>query len=101
MFEGFRDWLMKPVADRLEKMMADVSPLLTKLAEDLRAYATGPLAALIARNAELEARNAELEGEDASESSAANDAVEAFNEMTRPVTESPEVPVEIPEVPSV
>lgn len=82
--------------------MADVSPLLNQLATDLRAWAQGPFAELLAENARLAARNAELEGEDAAETGAAQNAVAAFNEITNPVTESPEVPVEIPpvEVPS-
>jgi hypothetical protein len=83
---------------RMETAMADVSPLLNKLAEDLRTWSAGPFAALLADNARLSARNAELEGEDAAESSAAADAVAAFNEFAAPVTESPDVPVEIPPV---
>jgi hypothetical protein len=86
------------IHNRMEAFMADVSPILHQLATDLRTFAAGPFAALVARNAELEARNAELEGEDASESSAADDAVTAFNELVAPVTASPDVPVEIPPV---
>lgn len=83
---------------RMEKFMADVSPILNKLADDLRAWAAGPFAAVLQENATLKARNAELEGEDVAESSAADNAVAAFNELTNPVTEAPEVPVEIPPV---
>lgn len=82
----------------LEKSMADVSPLLDKLAQDLRSWSAGPFAAVLADNARLTARNAELEGEDAAESSAAANAVSAFNELVAPVTDSPDVPVEIPPV---
>jgi hypothetical protein len=70
------------IYNHLEKFMADTSPLLNKLAEDLRAYAAGPLKALLDENATLKARNAELE----------------FNELANPVSESPDVPVEIPPV---
>lgn len=83
---------------KLEKQMADMSPLLNKLAEDLRAWGAGPFAALLADNARLTARNAELEGEDAAETAAANEAAAAFNELVAPVNEAPEVPVEIPPV---
>ncbi len=81
--------------EHLERFMADTSPVLNKLAEDLRAWGAGPFAALLADNARLAARNAELEGEDVAESSAADNAVSAFNDLTAPVTESPDVPVEI------
>jgi hypothetical protein len=76
---------------KVAPLMADVSPILTKLAEDLRAYGAGPLAALIAENVALK-------GEDAGESTAAQGAVDAFNAMVAPVTQSPDVPVEIPPV---
>lgn len=81
--------------NRLESTMADVSPLLNKLADDLRAWSAGPFAALLADNARLAARNAELEGEDAAETSAAENAASAFNELVAPVSESPDVPAEI------
>lgn len=84
--------------NRLESAMADVSPLLNKLADDLRAWSAGPFADLLAENARLAARNAELEGEDAAESSAAENAAAAFNELVAPVSESPDVPAEIPAV---
>ncbi len=81
--------------NRMEKHMADVSPLLNKLAEDLRAFGAGPFAAVLAENTALKARNADLEGEDVAETGAAENAVAAFNELANPVTESPEVPVDI------
>ena len=86
----------------LEMTMADVSPLLTKLASDLRTWTAGPYTALLARNAELEAREAARGGLDATElaneSTAGADATSALNELIAPVTASPDVPVEIPPV---
>lgn len=98
MLNKIRDWLMKPVVSAMENLMADVSPLLTQLAQDLRAFGEGPFTELVARNAALEARNAELEGEDSAESAAAESAVSAYNEIAARVTRSPEVPEEIPPV---
>jgi len=86
------------IHNQMEKFMADTSPLLNQLAEDLRAYAAGPLKALLEENVTLKARNAELEGEDLAETDAAGNAVAAFNELANPVTASPDVPVEIPPV---
>lgn len=82
----------------LENHMADVSPLLNQLADDIATWAAGPFAELLAENARLAARNAELEGEDVAETSAATRAVDEFNRIVAPVSESPEVPAEIPPV---
>lgn len=98
--------------NHLEIIMADNAPLLNKLADDLRTFAAGPFAAVLAENASLrserDAARADaatargeadaLLAEDAGETSAADNAVRAFNELASPVTESPEVPVEIPVV---
>lgn len=107
-----RTWLLQPVLNRLwdielrlttfEDIMADVSPLLNKLAQDLRTWTAGPYAALLQRNAELEARVAAAEGleatEVANETTAGDDATDALNELIAPVTASPDVPVVIPPV---
>lgn len=98
--------------EHLERIMADVSPLLNKLADDLRTWSAGPFAAVLAENAALRSERdtavadaasargeAEvLRSEDAAETSAADNAVSAFNELVAPVSESPDVPVEIPAV---
>jgi hypothetical protein len=78
--------------------MADVSPLLDQLANDIAAWAQGPFAEVLAENARLAARNAELEGEDAAETTAANRAVDEFNRIVNPVSQSPDVPAQIPPV---
>jgi hypothetical protein len=83
---------------QLESHMADVSPILNQLADDMAAWAAGPFAELLAENARLAARNAELEGEDAAETTAADRAVTEFNRIVAPVSEAPEVPTEIPPV---
>jgi hypothetical protein len=82
----------------LESRMADVSPILNQLANDMAAWASGPFAELLAENTRLAARNAELEGEDAAEATAAERAVAEFNRIVAPVSEAPEVPAEIPPV---
>ncbi len=84
--------------ESLEAAVADVSPVLNKLADDIASWASGPFAELLAENQRLVARNAELEGEDAAESTAAARAVEEFNRIVAPVDQAPEVPVEIPPV---
>ena len=82
----------------MEKFMTDTSPLLNQLAENLREFAAGPFAAMLAENATLRARVVELTREDDNETTAADNAVAAFNELVAPVTSAPEVPVEIPPV---
>lgn len=97
------------VTTRLEAFMADVSPVLNTLAEDLRAFGEGPFKALVDENAQLKVDKATLlelidseaarvAAEDVAEESAAQRAVDEFNRIARPVTESPDVPVEIPDV---
>lgn len=83
---------------RLEKSMADVSPILNKLADDMAAWAAGPFAALLQENADLRAYKAAKEDEDVNEPVAAQRAVDGFNAFAAPVSESPEVPSEIPPV---
>ncbi len=82
----------------LEKLMADVSPVLNKLADDIASWAAGPFAELLAENARLRASNEALASEDAAETGAAQRAVDEFNRIVQPVTEAPEVPTEIPPV---
>lgn len=93
------------VTNKLEAFMADVSPLLNQLAEDISAFAAGPFQGLLDDNAAKAARIAELEAaaglvaaEDAAETTAATAAVDSFNALAAKITDSPEVPVEIPPV---
>jgi hypothetical protein len=83
---------------RLEKSMADVSPILNKLVDDMAAWAAGPFAALLQENADLRAYKASKENEDVNEPAAAQRAVDGFNAFAAPVSESPEVPADIPPV---
>lgn len=97
------------VTTRLETFMADVSPLLNKLATDLDEFAAGPFAAVLAENAQLKVDKQTLlelvdsdaaarAVEDAAEETAAARAVSSFNNLAAPLTQSPDVPVEVPVV---
>lgn len=97
------------VTTRLEAFMADVSPILNKLADDLGAFAQGPFAAVLAENAQLKVDKQTLlelidtdaaarAVEDTAEDTAAGRAVSAFNDLAAPLTQSPDVPVELPPV---
>lgn len=97
--ETFRDWLIRPVLNkitRLESKMADVSEVLNEVAAGLRGPLASSIQALIAENSTLAARNAELEGEDVAESSAASDVKAAFDEVAG-VFAAPELP-DVPEL---
>lgn len=89
-----RELLLRPVLNKLaelEKKMADLTPLLTTVAEGLQSM--GPeVTRLVSENASLRSRNAELEGEEASESAAADNLVMRFNDLAGHLSNAEEVP---------